>query len=100
MSAEAKFYKHHYAGGVGVGAIEVFAPETLAPGKRYRLVAEHLFRDDGAGGCLAEIECGGGEALLILFGISSLRPDHRRGYRFGSGIPAPQRISGRRIPEQ
>jgi SAM-dependent methyltransferase len=68
MSAEAKFYKNHYAGGVGVGAtlLEVFAREMLAPGKRYGLVAEHLFRDDRAGGCLAEIGCGGGEALLIL----------------------------------
>jgi SAM-dependent methyltransferase len=68
MSAEAKFYKDHYGNGVGVGAtpLEVFAREMLAPGKRYRLVAEHLARDEGAGGCLAEIGCGGGEALLIL----------------------------------
>jgi SAM-dependent methyltransferase len=68
VSAEAKFYKDHYAGGVGVGAtpLEVFAREMLAPGKRYGLVAEHLFTDDGAGGCLAEIGCGGGEALLIF----------------------------------
>ena len=68
MNAEAKFYKDHYAGGVGVGAtpLEVFAREMLAPGKRYGLVAEHLFRDELAGGCLAEIGCGGGEALLIL----------------------------------
>jgi SAM-dependent methyltransferase len=68
MSAEAKFYKDHYAGEVGVGAtpLEVFAREMLAPGKRYGLVAERLFTDDGAGGCLAEIGCGGGEALLIL----------------------------------
>jgi hypothetical protein len=68
MSAEAKFYKDHYAGGVGVGAtpLRVFPREMLAPGKRNRLVAEHLFRDDGAGGCLAEIGCGGGEELLIL----------------------------------
>ena len=67
-SAEAKFYKDHYAGGVGVGAtpLDVFAREMLAPGKRYGLVAEHLYRDGGAGGCLAEIGCGGGEALLIL----------------------------------
>jgi len=50
MSAEAKFYKDHYAGGVGVGAtpLEVFAREMLAPGKRYGLVTEHLLRDDGA----------------------------------------------------
>jgi SAM-dependent methyltransferase len=68
MSAEAKFYKDHYGTGVGVGAtpLEVFAREMLAPGKRYGLVVEHLSRDDGAGGCLAEIGCGGGEALLIL----------------------------------
>jgi SAM-dependent methyltransferase len=68
MSAEAKFYKAHYGGGVGVGAtpLEVFAREMLAPGKRYGLVAEHLFRADAGGGCLAEIGCGGGEALLIL----------------------------------
>jgi SAM-dependent methyltransferase len=68
MRAEAKFYKDHYAGGVSVGATptEVFARETLAPGKRYGLVAEHLLRDDGAGGCLAEVGCGGGETLLIL----------------------------------
>jgi hypothetical protein len=68
MSAEAKFYKAHYEGGVGVGAtpFEVFAREMLAPGKRYGLVAEHLFREDGAGGCLAEIGYGGGEALIIL----------------------------------
>lgn len=68
MSAEAKFYKNHYAGGVSVGAtpLELFVRETLAPGKRYGLVAEHLLRDDVAGGFLAEIGCGGGEALLIL----------------------------------
>jgi SAM-dependent methyltransferase len=68
MSAEAKFYKDHYAGGVGVGAtpLEVFAREMRAPGNRYGLVAEHLFRDERAGGCLAEIGCGGGEALLML----------------------------------
>jgi hypothetical protein len=68
MSAEAKFYKDHYGAGVGVGAtpLKVFAREMLAPGKRYGLVAEHLLRDDGVGGCLAEIGCGGGEALLIL----------------------------------
>jgi SAM-dependent methyltransferase len=68
MSAEFKFYKDHYAGGVGVGAtpLAVFAREMLAPGKRYGLVAEHLLRPGRAGGCLAEIGCGGGEALLIL----------------------------------
>jgi len=68
MSTEAKFYKDHYAGGVGVGAtpLEVFAREMLGHNKRYGLVAEHLFRDEEAGGCLAEIGCGGGEALLIL----------------------------------
>ena len=68
MSAEAKFYKDHYAGGVGVGAtsLEAFAREMLAPGKRYGLVAEHLASGRGVGGCLAEIGCGGGEALLIL----------------------------------
>src|SRR5215469_4558066 len=68
MSAEEKFYKDHYAGGVSVGAtpLEVFAREMLGPGKRYGLVAEHLYKDGGAGGCLAEIGCGGGEALLIL----------------------------------
>lgn len=68
MSAESRFYKDHYAGGVGVGAtpLDVFAREMLAPGKRYGLVAEHLLGRDGTGGCLAEIGCGGGEALLIL----------------------------------
>jgi SAM-dependent methyltransferase len=68
MSAEAKFYRDHYGKGVGVAAtpLEVFAREMLAPGKRYGMVAKHLLRDDWAGGCLAEIGCGGGEALLIL----------------------------------
>ena len=67
-STEARFYKDHYAGGVDVGAtsLEVFAREMFGPGKRYGLVAERLLRRDGAGGCLAEIGCGGGEALLIL----------------------------------
>jgi SAM-dependent methyltransferase len=68
MSAEAKFYKTHYGGGVDVGVrpLDVSAREMLAPGKRYSLVAEHLLRADGAGGCLVEIGCSGGEALLIL----------------------------------
>jgi SAM-dependent methyltransferase len=68
MRAEAKFYRDHYAGGVSVGAtpVEAFARETLTPGKRYGLVAEHLLRADEASGCLVEIGCGGGEALLIL----------------------------------
>jgi SAM-dependent methyltransferase len=70
MSAEAKFYQDHYAGGLSVGAtpLDVFTKEALAPGKHYGLVAEYLLslRADGAGGCLAEIGCGGGEALLIL----------------------------------
>jgi cyclopropane fatty-acyl-phospholipid synthase-like methyltransferase len=68
MSAEADFYKAHYGGGVGVGATphKVFAREMLAPGKRYGLVTEHLTRDYGSGGCLVEIGCGGGEALIIL----------------------------------
>ncbi len=68
MSAEAEFYRKHYAGGVGVGAtpLEVFAREMLAPGKRYGLVTEHILMREAAGGCLAEIGCGGGEALLIL----------------------------------
>jgi SAM-dependent methyltransferase len=68
VSAEPKFYKDHYSGGVGVAAtpLDVFAREMLAPGKRYGLVAERLLRPGGAGGCLAEIGCVGGEALLIL----------------------------------
>jgi SAM-dependent methyltransferase len=70
MTAEAKFYQDHYLGGLGVGAtpLDVFAREALAPGKRYGLVAEHLLEHNGTGGCLAEIGCGGGEALLILSG--------------------------------
>lgn len=52
--------------GVGATPLDVFAREMLASGKRYGLVAEHLLRGEGTGGCLAEIGCGGGEALLIL----------------------------------
>jgi hypothetical protein len=72
MSAEAKFYNDHYAGGVSVGAppLEVFAREMFAPGKRCRLVAEHLSRDDQVGGLLAEIGCGGGGGIADPFGIS------------------------------
>jgi SAM-dependent methyltransferase len=66
MSAEGKFYRTHYGISVGVTPLDVFAREMLGPGKRYWLVSEHLIRDDGVGGCLAEIGCGGGEALLIL----------------------------------
>jgi tRNA1(Val) A37 N6-methylase TrmN6 len=38
----------------------------LAPGKRYGLVAECLSKDQPIGGRIAEIGCGGAEALLIL----------------------------------
>lgn len=68
MSAEAKFYRDHYSCGLSVGAtpLDVFTREALAPGKSYGLVAEHLLRADRTSGCLVEIGCGGGEALLIL----------------------------------
>src|SRR5262245_458720 len=68
MSVEAKFYRAHYGGGIGAGAtpLEVFARDMLAPGKRYGLVTEDLLKNYGTGGCLAEIGCGGGEALIIL----------------------------------
>lgn len=76
MSAEADFYKNHYGSGVRVGAtpLDVFAREMLAPGRRYGLVAEHLLSRNNVGGCVAEIGCGGGEALLIL---SQSRHFHR-----------------------
>jgi len=68
MSAESNFYRDHYAGGLSVGAtpLDVFTRDALAPGKSYGLVSEHLLGAHKAGGCLAEIGCGGGEALLIL----------------------------------
>jgi hypothetical protein len=96
MSVEAKFTRITTETGSAseLRLYEVFAREMLAPGQRYSLVAEHLSGDDGTGGCLAEIGCGGGEALLILFGISSLRPDHWRGHRFGPVVPAAGRSGG------
>src|SRR5437667_9479761 len=90
MSAEAKFYERHYGKGVGIGAtpLEVFARDMLAPGSRYRLVAEHLLRGNEAGGCLIEIGSGGGEALLIL--AKSFRFDRITGVDIGLIPPCPQ----------
>ena len=100
MSPEAKFYKDHYARGAGVGAtpLEVFAREMLASGKRYGLVAEHLLRPGRAGGCLAEIGCGGGEALLILSEKARrFDPDRRCRYRIGSVMRTARRAGRCRI---
>ena len=91
MSAEAEFYKKHYAGGVGIGAtpLEVFAREMLGPGKRYGLVAEHILMREAAGGCFAEIGCGGGEALLIL--AKARHFDRIRGVDIALAPPCGQR---------
>lgn len=66
MTAEAKFYKRRYGGGVALGttALEVFEREMLAAGKRCALAAECLSQGQPTRGCLAEIGCGGAEALL------------------------------------
>lgn len=68
MIVENQFYRRHYDGGVEVGAtaLDVFEREMLASGKRYNLVAEYLSKSQPAGGCIAEIGCGGAEALLLL----------------------------------
>ena len=68
LTIENQFYRRHYGSGVEVGAtpLDVFEREMLAPGKRYGLVTECLLKDQPSGGCLAEIGCGGAEALLIL----------------------------------
>jgi SAM-dependent methyltransferase len=68
MTAEIEFYKRHYGGGVAAGAtpLDRFEREMLARGKRYGLVTEYLSRQKLVRGCLAEIGCGGAEALLIL----------------------------------
>jgi SAM-dependent methyltransferase len=65
---ENQFYRRHYGGGVKVGAtpLDAYEREMLAPGKRYGLVTECLLKDPPVGGCIAEIGCGGAEALLIL----------------------------------
>lgn len=91
MNPEAKFYRDHYGNGVGIGAtpLQVFAREMLAPGKRYGLVAEHLLRAADSGGCLAEIGCGGGEALLIL--AKARQFDRIRGVDIALASPCEQR---------
>ena len=68
VMTENQFYRRHYGGGVEVGAapLDVYEREMLAVGKRYALVAECLSKDQPVGGCIAEIACGGAEALLIL----------------------------------
>jgi SAM-dependent methyltransferase len=68
VTTENQFYRRHYGGGVEVGAtpLDVFEREMLASGKRYGLVVECLSKDQPIGGCIAEIGCGGAEALLII----------------------------------
>ncbi len=68
MTTEDKFYKRHYGGGVAVEAtpLDHFEREMLARGQRYALVTEHLSRQKSVSGCIAEIGCGGGEALIIF----------------------------------
>jgi SAM-dependent methyltransferase len=69
MTAETQFYQRHYGNGVQIGAtvLDVFARDMFAPGKRYSLLIDDLSsKDQPVGGCIVEIGCGGGEALLIL----------------------------------
>src|SRR5262249_31337257 len=68
VTNESQFYRRHYGGGVEFGAtpLDIFEREMLAPGQRYGLVAECLSKDQPMGGCIAEIGCGGAEALLLL----------------------------------
>src|SRR5690348_15438583 len=68
MTPETRFYRRHYGGGVAIGAtpLDSFEQKVLAPGKRYSLLVECLSLAPPNGGCIAEIGCGGGEALLIL----------------------------------
>ena len=44
MSAANEFYRRHYDGGVepGTTALDEYARQQLAPGKRYSLVSEYL----------------------------------------------------------
>ena len=66
--ADAAFYRRHYAGGVETGAMapEVFEREMLMPGKRYSLMMENLTRENTSGRIIAEVGCGGAEALKII----------------------------------
>jgi SAM-dependent methyltransferase len=66
--SEVGFYKAHYGGGVPIGAtpLDEYERDFLAPGKRYSLVTEMLALEPPQGGCIAEIGCGGAEALLIF----------------------------------
>ena len=68
MTTEANFYKRHYHGGVTADstALADFEASMLAPEKRYHLVEETLRRERPNGGVIAEIGCGGAQALLIL----------------------------------
>src|SRR6266852_2150966 len=69
VTAEARFYRRHYGNGVAIGttALDLFSHDMFAPGKRYRLLVDDLSsKDQPIGGCIVEIGCGGGEALLLL----------------------------------
>src|SRR5688500_11841444 len=68
MAGESEFYKRHYGGSVAIGATEldIVDRDMLAPGKRYGLVVEGILSGAPPYGCIAEVGCGGGEALLCL----------------------------------
>lgn len=68
QGADATFYQRHYAGGVETGAtaLDVFERQMLATGKRYSLLMENLTRENTSGRLMAEVGCGGAEALKII----------------------------------
>jgi SAM-dependent methyltransferase len=51
---------------IGATPLDEFEKKMLTPGARYGLLVECLTLAPPSGGCIAEIGCGGGEALLIL----------------------------------
>lgn len=66
MAVEEQFYKRHYGGSVPLGTerLEHFETTMLARGQRYALVSEYLSKQPSVHGCLTELGCGGGEALI------------------------------------
>jgi len=68
ISPEEEYYVRHYDGGVAAGTTPLasFEREMLAPGKRYHVAAQAVALTASPGSLVAEVGCGGGEALMIL----------------------------------
>lgn len=68
MASASQFYRNHYGGDLRVGAVplKLFEEQMLSTGGQYALASEYLDKVKPNGATLAELGCGGAEALLIL----------------------------------